>query len=93
MSEPAAPEWPEYTHEETIAELEAWMNGGRMYPIEVALSSVYWLEHAPAPTDPASALYVREAVAELRAWLGDERPDIPDDLAEIALRCLRLVTR
>jgi len=82
------PEAPEYTLAETIAEIEAWMNGGRMYPVEVAVSALYWLERASPAASKEEAQHRHEVIVELAGWLNDSRPNLPDVTARGALQCL-----
>lgn len=82
----------EYTLEETIAELENWNQGGRMFPIEVAISAVHWLEQAPSGIDDGKTEpSLQDTLGALRLWLTDETPHIPDSTALAALHWLKRV--
>jgi hypothetical protein len=79
-------EEPDYTLDETISALHGWAHlGKRMYPIEVANSAIYWLERAPASLD------VEDVLDQLKGWLADETPNMPDSTGELALRWLLLL--
>lgn len=81
-------ESPEYTLPETIAEIATWMNGGRMYPVEVAMSALYWLERASPAASKEEARYRHKVIVELAGWLNDARPHLPNATAKGAFQCL-----
>ena len=76
---------------ETISELDGFLNRGqRFYPIDTAISALYWLEHAPPlPPDDSVEFSLEETLSALRSWLADETPEIPIDYAEAALDWLQ----
>ena len=75
---------PTYTLDETIAELEGYFRGERVYAIELAFSAVYWLERIPE-RGPATD----EVIACVKGWLADETPKWPEHQMKRALLCLR----
>ena len=81
---------PEYTLGQTIEQLAGWQRGERMYPIEVAVSAVHWMTGAPQPLRTFKPT-MRETLAALNAWLADERPELPEDLALLTLYWLRAI--
>lgn len=90
-TETVSSETPPLTLPATIGQLSAWSKGGRMYPIEVAISAVHWMSHTKLPDEYADRALFRETLAELEAWLKNEDPDIPALLAEDALFWLRQI--
>ncbi len=81
----------EYTLDGTIEQLSGWQRGQAMYPIDVAISAEHWLVQyvkghglAAAPTGAVRTL------AELRRWLGNEEPELPESLALETLQWLRV---
>lgn len=84
MTAPATPAPCEYSLDETIAQLKDWRDGGRMYPIDVAISAVHWMETLGAQATPIGPRYsptFPETLKALNAWLMNEEPDIPTHLA------------
>lgn len=75
---------PDYTLEETIAQLDGWTRGKPMYPVEVAYSAVHWLAELAATVKGAVLVEVSGVIANLRAWLDDDTPHIPE------LTCLEM---
>jgi hypothetical protein len=82
----------EYTLDDTIEELNNWRQGGRMFPIEVAISAVHWLEKAPGSIDPGKTEpSLEKTIERLKEWLGNTEPKLPDDLALSTFYWLRRV--
>lgn len=78
----------EYTRSETIREFDKWAyHGGRLFGIDATISAVYWLERS----EPIHGWREKfdETLEGLRAWLADDTPNLPDQLGEAALQCLR----
>ncbi len=82
---------PDYSRDELVSELDGWANHGRrMYPVEVANSSVYWLKRAEVRVGAEDfAPSLDGTVAELEAWLSDETPYLPEWTGEAALYLLQ----
>jgi hypothetical protein len=90
-TETVSSETPPLTLPATIGQLSTWAKGGRMYPIEVAISAVHWMGQTKLPDGYADRASFRETLAELEAWLKNEDPDIPTPIAEDALFWLRQI--
>ena len=81
---------PEYTLEETIEELQGWRRGASMFPIEVAFSSVHWLEKAPSTIDGGDTEpSLQNIIDRLNEWLLNDEPYLPDAVCLGALHWLR----
>lgn len=81
---------PEYTLEETIEELQGWRKGQAMFPVEVALSSVHWLEKAPSTIDAGDTEpSLQNILDRLNEWLLNDEPNLPDDVCLGTLHWLR----
>lgn len=79
----------DYTREEVIAELDGYLNEGkRIFPIELAFSALYWLNHSEKPSWEWVGPFDRCGLA-LMSWLGNDDPNLPDSLIKGVLHWLR----
>lgn len=84
---------PEYSRAECIEQIRGYFRGGRIYPIDLAVSAVHWLTEVGADmaagTQPAE---LTETICELKGWLENEEAELPDHLLEETLHWLRVTT-